>query len=142
MKTREQIEEKYKWRLEDIYADNQQWEEEYEKVERELPGLEKLKDTITGSAQALANGLKKIDEIALLLERLYVYSRMRRDENNARGQYQAMFDRAQSLNVKVSSAVSFLNPLLLSMDEGTLLRYISECRELDDYAFIDRKSVV
>jgi len=138
MKTREQIDSKYKWKLEDIYPTDQAWEQEYKTVEAEIPNLQALKSSIVSSSENLANGLKRIDNAAHKLERLFVYSHMRRDENNANPLYQGMFDRASSLSVKLSSALSYLNPLLLGMDENILLKFISECRKLDEYAFMIR----
>ena len=137
-KARAEIGAQYKWRLEDIYADNAAWEKEYEELSRMIEALPALRERMTSSADALADALAQIDEASHSMERLYVYARMRRDEDNANPQYQALADRAQSMSVRLAEAVSFVNPLLLAMEESTLLRYISACPRLEEYAFMLR----
>ena len=70
-----------------------------------------------------------------MLERLFVYARMRRDEDSADSVYQGLASRSQNLAVRLSGALSFLDPLLLSLDEQTLSAYI-HAPELTDYSFM------
>ena len=132
---RSEIEEKYKWKLEDIFASDADWEAEFAQAEALLPQLEAQKECITRDTQSMLAGLKLIDQASLLLERLYVYARMRRDEDGANSFYQGLSSRAQSLAVKMSGALAFLEPLLLSLDEQTMQRYI-EAPELAEYSFM------
>ena len=132
---RSEIEEKYKWKLEDIFASDADWEAEFAQAEALLPQLEAQKECITRDIQSMLAGLKLIDQASLLLERLYVYARMRRDEDGANSFYQGLSSRAQSLAVKMSGALAFLEPLLLSLDEQTMQRYI-EAPELAEYSFM------
>lgn len=135
MKVRSEIAEQFKWKLEDIYENEAGWEAEFQKLEALLPVLEALKESIASSALALKDGLDEIYQASLLLERLYVYARMRRDEDNANSYYQGLADRAQGIEVKFSAAVSYLNPLLLSLPEGVLEGY-AEAPILADYRFM------
>ena len=93
---RADIEEQYKWKLEDIYASDAEWEKEYEELSDAISKLPALEGNLASSGQKLAAGLKEIDEAGHKLERLYVYARMRRDEDNANPTYQALTDRATS----------------------------------------------
>lgn len=135
MKTRSEIPEQFKWKLEDIYQSEAQWEAEYRELEGMLPALEARKQNIAQSAEELKAGLDEMYRAMLLLERLYVYARMRRDEDNANSYYQGLADRAQGLNVKLSAAISYLNPLLLSLPDGVLEEYAAQ-PELADYRFM------
>ncbi len=135
-KKRAEIEAKYKWKLEDIFATDSEWEKEYEELSNEIPLMADLQGEITSSGEKLAEGLKKIDDTGHKLERLFVYARMRRDEDNANPTYQALTDRASSISVRYSSAVSYLGPLLLSMDENVLREYVKNCPGLKEYAFM------
>lgn len=133
---RADIEEQYKWKLEDIYASDAEWEKEYEELSDAISKLPELEGDLASSGQKLAAGLKEIDEAGHKLERLYVYARMRRDEDNANPTYQALTDRATSISVRYSAAVSFVSPLLLSLDESVLRGYLEGCPELSDYSFM------
>ena len=136
LKTRQEIAEQYKWRLEDIYPTDEAWEEEFQTLTGKVESLEGLRETMTQSAEALAEALRQIDEASHQLERLYVYARMRRDEDNGNSKYQALSDRASGLNVKLSAALAYMNPLLLSMDEAVLRGYMEDCPALADYRFM------
>ncbi len=136
LKTRQEIAEQYKWRLEDIYPTDEAWEEEFQTLTGKVESLEGLRETMTQSAEALAEALRQIDEASHQLERLYVYARMRRDEDNGNSKYQALSDRASGLNVKLSAALAYVNPLLLSMDEAVLRGYMKDCPALADYRFM------
>ena len=133
--TREEVSEKYKWRLEDIYPTVQDWEAEFAEAEAQLPAIEALKETMTASAKDLAEGLDLFYEVNHKIERLYIYARMKRDQDNAESIAQALADRAENLCVRFSAAASFINPLLLTLDKATVEEYLAECEGLKDYAF-------
>ena len=132
---RSEIDAKYKWKLEDIFADNEAWEAEFAEMEAMLPALSALKEHIADNVDTMRDGLQKIDRASWMLERLFVYARMRRDEDSADSVYQGLASRAQNLAVRLSGALSFLDPLLLSLDEQTLSAYI-HAPELTDYSFM------
>ena len=132
---RSEIDAKYKWKLEDIFADNEAWEAEFAEVAAMLPALSALKEHIADNVDTMRDGLQKIDRASWMLERLFVYARMRRDEDSADSVYQGLASRAQNLAVRLSGALSFLDPLLLSLDEQTLSAYI-HAPELTDYSFM------
>jgi oligoendopeptidase F len=135
---RSEINEKYKWNLADIYASDADWEADYARLSGMLPALKQLKDGFAASAAALADAMERIDETALLCERLFVYARMHRDEDNSSALYQGMADRAMSLNVTVSGETSFVAPALLKIPSDTLEAYISQEKRLAPYAFMIR----
>ena len=138
---RNKIEQKYKWRLEDIYITDEAWEEDFKKLQAIMPTLSGLKEDLTKNASSLAAALKKLDEASLLCERLFVYAKMRRDEDNSNSKYQAMTDRAMSLYVAVSGEASFVAPTLLKETKATLEGFIKEEKALADYAFMIRNLI-
>lgn len=135
---RSEIDDKYKWNLTDIYSSETDWENDFAKLQCELPAIKDLKQGFADSAKNLANALKRMDELSLMCERLYVYAKMRRDEDNSNTRYQAMTDRAMSLYVAVSGETSFAAPALLKQSEETLEKYIAEEKALEPYAFMIR----
>ena len=135
---RSEIDNKYKWNLNDIYASNEEWEKDFSKLQGLLPTVKDLKQGFADSAGSLASALQRIDELSLMCERLYVYAKMHRDEDNSNSLYQAMTDRAMSLYVAVSGEASFVAPALLEQSEETLEGYIKEDKALDPYAFMIR----
>jgi len=138
---RSEIEEKYKWDLSPLYRCDDDWESDFNKLNEMLPGLGRLREGFAQSAGNLARALKNIDEASLLSERLYVYAKMRRDEDNSNTKYQAMTDRAVSMLVRLSAETSFVAPALLAQDEETLEGFIAGEIALAPYAFMIRDTI-
>ncbi|MEI6100831.1 MAG: M3 family metallopeptidase, partial [Eubacteriales bacterium] len=133
---RNEVEQKYKWKLEDLYASDADWEAEFKKLEGEFGSVAVIEKDLTKSAECMASCFKKTDELSLIVERLYVYARMRRDEDNSNAKYQAMTDRATGISVRLSSSLAFVNPKLLEMDEKTLRDWAKNYAGLAEYAFM------
>ncbi|MBC5648301.1 oligoendopeptidase F [Christensenella tenuis] len=123
-KTRDQIDQKYKWVLEDIYATDEAWEEDYKKLEKLMEGIPHIQKTLTKDEKSLASALHDMEQMEHIAGNLFVYARMRRDENNADTAYQAQTARAMDINVRLGSALSFVSPALLALKPGVLTGYI------------------
>jgi oligoendopeptidase F len=130
---RSEIDAKYKWKLEDIYASDAQWEQDFEKIRRMAGEITKYKGTFAGDINKLVQCLKLNDEMLSLNDKLFAYARMRRDEDNAEPRYQALTDRAMALSTEVYAAVSFIVPEIISIDEELLKKSIDEVEGLSVY---------
>ena len=135
VKTRDQIEAKYKWKLEDMFSSDVAWEEKFAKAGEKVDAFGAYYGKLTESVQSLLSALKLLGEINLLVESLYVYAKMRRDEDNNNDLYQGMTDRAMALAVKCGGAVSFVGPQILEAPDGVVEDYIKNCEDLAPYAF-------
>jgi len=133
LQKRQDIAKDYTWNLESIFASDEEWERDFQALQQRLPELEALKDTLSQNGQALATVLQKRDDISLLLEKLYVYTSMRRDEDTTNGKYQAMADRAMQLVVHATTALSYIEPEILALPQETLDRFVQETPALAIY---------
>lgn len=135
--SREEIDSKYKWKLEDIYESDDLWEKDFKRVKERLKELQNFRGRIN-SAENLAGVLKLKDEIGQMADRLFTYARMRRDEDNSRGKYQALADRAMGLSVEVAGSLSFIEPEILALDREKLMGFLKEREDLKVYGhYID-----
>ena len=100
------------WRLEDMYASQEAWEADYKKAEALLKAFSAFEGKL-GDADELKKALDAYFDANRLVENLFTYARMRRDEDNRKSEYQALTDRAQSLMVKLGTATAFVQPELL-----------------------------
>lgn len=126
---REEIDIKYKWRLEDIYESDELWEKDYAALKEMLPKLDEYRNKLN-SAEYVLGVLKLKDRIGMMAGKLFSYARMRRDEDNANTTYQALADRAMSLITDVESAMSFIVPELLAKPKEELYGYLNENKDL------------
>jgi oligoendopeptidase F len=118
--SRKSADKRWQWRLEDLYATNEDWEKEYMQADGMIPKAAAWEGRLGESPGALLQALEDIAALSLLVERLYCYAQMRRDEDNAESLYQGMTDRAVALSVRVSGALSFFDPELLAIDSEKL----------------------
>lgn len=116
---RSEIEEKYKWSLEDIYSSDDAYEADFSKTNEMADKMAAMHESIT-DAGALLQCLDLYEETSCLLDNLYSYSRMRMDEDNAESKYQVLFSRAGELAVKVESSASYIEPVILSLPESVV----------------------
>lgn len=130
---REEIDAKYKWKLEDIYKSDSLWEEDFSKIRGLSAKMADFKGTLSSEAGRLLDCLKASDELLSLTDKVFAYARMRRDEDNAKSKYQALTDRAMALSTEVYASVSFIVPEIISMGEAKLRKYISENKGLQLY---------
>jgi len=131
---RSQIAPEFKWRLEDIFADDGVWEREHASLSAEKDKLASFRGKLADSAAILLECLRTRDDIISRCQNVYVYAKMRRDEDNAIGEYQAYADMALSLYTEVSAICSFIAPELLRADRATIESYIAENEGLSVYA--------
>ncbi len=132
---RQEVPVKYKWSLEEIYADDSLWEKDYIKITEMLPQVQEFKNKLGESPQSLLQCLKFQDELGQVSDKVFVYAQMRKDENNADPKYQAMKDRAQSLMVRVEEAISFIQPEILAIDNARLTDFLNREPGLSLYKF-------
>ncbi|MFT9846106.1 oligoendopeptidase F [Aneurinibacillus sp. REN35] len=122
---RSEVKPEFKWKLESIFPSDAAWEEEYKKVQELINKIGTYKGKLSESPAVLAECMKTYEELGLAMERVYVYARMRRDEDNTNTTYQALTDRAGSLNIRVASALAYMVPEILAMPNEQLDQYIA-----------------
>lgn len=136
LKTRNEIEKKYKWNIEAMIPDESVIDGELQEIkDRAAEYSEKYSGKLTESGDILLAALEEKDELWRKLEKIYVYSRMRRDEDNSESKYQAMSDKCYSIIAAVSSAMSFFTPELLSAPDEKILDFIEKTAGLKTYEF-------
>lgn len=130
---REDIPAEDTWRLEDIFATDEVWEQEFQSLKKEIPRLLAFKGKLGDSAQTLLQAFQTNDNMSMRLGKLYTYAHMRNDQDTTNSTYQALHDRAYSLYVEFSSALSYMTPELLTIDEKTIASFIEENKDLQIY---------
>lgn len=116
---RNEIEEKYKWKLEDIYISDEVYEADFIKTENLCKDMQKLQNVIS-DAESLKNCLGLYEDMYCLVDNLFSYSRMRMDENNSNAKYQVLLGRARELATKADASSAFIEPLILQLPEDII----------------------
>ena len=130
---RREIPVESRWRLEDLYHSTADWEGELKKVHELCEQIPDYKGRLGEGAGVLKELLRLEERISRLTERIFVYARMKRDEDNGNDQSQEMADRAQALAARVGTVTSFILPELMALPEKTIDSYLEADTELSVY---------
>jgi oligoendopeptidase F len=130
---REELPIESTWRLEDIFATDELWKEELSALQKDIPEISQFQGKLAESADTLFNLLTLQDKISERLGKLYTYAHMRYDQDTTNSHYQAMNSQAMSTYTQASSAMSFIVPEILAMEEGKVNSFLNEKEELRLY---------
>lgn len=131
--SRDEIPVEDTWRLEDIFATDEDWEKEFAAIKELLPKAADYQGRLGESADVLYEALQFQDEVMMRLGKLYTYAHMRYDQDTTNSFYQGMNDRATTLYTQASSSFAYVVPELLSIDEKQLKQFLEEKEELKLY---------
>lgn len=131
--SRKNIDGKFKWRLEDIVAGDEEWEKLYKFTAEFAKDAGKFDGKLNEKKTILAC-LRFDDELNLNLEKLYVYAKMRKDEDCSVDKYVGMVDRIKNLLVDISERSAYIMPQLSANDEK-FLQQLKEDKDFEDYSY-------
>lgn len=123
MKPRNEVPENRKWRTQDIFATQAEWEALYEEVAQKLDfsafeGKLNTAENVKACFDALYNVIGD-------LEKLSVYAHMLHDEDTRKSENNALQARVQALYVRFSSSIAFMIPEVTALDEKLLKQFAS-----------------
>lgn len=130
---RSEVPAENRWKLEDMFASQEQWDKEYNEVKTLIKKASAFQGKLD-SADELKACFELDDELSQLTERLYVYAHMRQDEDTAAPTYQALTQKAKKLSVEAGEALSFVTPEILSLPVEKLDQFIAD-PSLSAYTF-------
>lgn len=104
------------WNLGDIYDSPEKWEADYAKAVALLDQFADFAGKLGNQADCLT-ALQTESKANRLVESLYVYARMHRDEDNNLSSAQALTARAENLIMRLSTATAFMTPELTACSE-------------------------
>ena len=133
MPVRSEIDDEFKWAVNDLYSTDEAWEKDYKKVcgDAGQPGT--YKGHIGDSSDNLYNALKEYENAEYVAEKVYVYAFMKYYENTGNATYQEMSGKAQIAVMKVSEKYAFLEPELVSIPEEKLADFFRCNDKLSEY---------
>jgi oligoendopeptidase F len=108
------IDAKDKWRLEDMYPSDTDWQKSYDFLAANYDRLGQYKGKLSQAGDLLAC-LQLNDSIGLISDNLYVYANLKLDEDNRESKYQELSDKISALNSKVSAVTSYIEPEILTL---------------------------
>lgn len=131
--SRDKIDKKYKWRLEDMIADDKEWQALYDEVQKKGREIVKFQGKLS-EKESILECFRFDDELSRKLERLYVYTKMRKDEDCSVEKYLACSDKVENLCVELSTLSAFIHPELAENSKEFLLT-LAKDKDFIDYSY-------
>lgn len=132
---RENIPDKYKWNLKDIYPNDTFWEEDFNKAQTLIVGARTFRGRLAESPATLYECLETRSELSRIVSKIYFYAFLSKDLDNRVSRYQEMTERSAILSSQAGTAFAFVEPELLQTDEKKLLEMASKFEKTDVYDF-------
>ncbi|PSQ19377.1 oligoendopeptidase F [Halobacteriales archaeon QS_8_69_26] len=130
---RSDVDPEYRWDLESVYANDEEWEQAFDEVSDLVDRLSTYDGDDVTDGESLLSVLELRDEVMRKLSTVSAYARMRRDEDTRRETYQALTDRAESLVADARSAASFVEPAVQDLGRERVESMIAETEGLAVY---------
>ncbi len=134
--SRGELENRFKWRLEDLFESDELWEEEFGRVDGLVEQLSAFRGRVVESDESLLSVLKLSDELGLVFERLYVYAHMRMHEDTRVAKYQELSGRIEQLGSTVSAANSFVVPEIVAASSEIVWGFVKKNSSLALYSHL------
>lgn len=124
IKKRAQTPAEHRWKLEDLFKGQAEWDKEYNEVKELLKKAGAYQGKLS-TPQTIKDCFHLEDEISLHTERLYVYANMRHHEDTADPVYQALSEKSKKLSVETGEVLSFITPEILSLTDEELTALVN-----------------
>lgn len=126
IKTRDKIQDQYKWNAPSVFDDVTAWHELYEATQAKLRDLSAYENRLGESPDTLMSYLQLAEKIARDLYKLYVYAGMESSVDATAPEGTVMIGKVSALGAAFSTADAFSRPELLAIGEEKLMQWVAE----------------
>lgn len=136
---RSEISDEYKWSLEDIFVNDDEFLKACDDVLELSLKASQFEGKLSLDADHLKNIFQLMEDINRILEKVVMYANMKFHQDTTVSKYQGFVGKAQNVNSIVATRLSFIEPEILEMDDEKIYSFIDGDDELKKYkTYIDR----
>lgn len=133
-KTRDEVEEKYKWDLSKIYISEDEWLKDFEYVKANGDKYLEFKGRLN-NADSIYEFLKFDEEFSKKSDAVYMYAALKFDEDTSNSKYQELKGKIEKVLTEISTKTAFVIPELLKLSKEDFDRFMNEKSELKMYEY-------
>jgi oligoendopeptidase F len=136
-RTRNRLElpDKFKWNLDDIFTNWDDWAAAYERLEQGVERYAAFKGTLSQGPARLLEAFKLSEELGQLAYRVWYFPSLRYDEDQRDNTINARRQQVQLLFARWKQAESWFNPELLQIPLETVRGWMESLESLRLYKF-------
>jgi len=134
-RTRDQVDDRFKWNLSHIFPDWDAWQRGYDELDRKIAQYAALQGTLKSGPGTLLAALTLSDEIGQLEYRVWYFPSLKYDEDQRDNAINGRRQQVQILAAKGSQAMSWFTPELLAIPIETVRQWMDANAGLAVYRF-------
>lgn len=132
---REDIDKKYKWNLNDIYANWEEWEADLIKAKKLMEEIPKYRGKIKNNPKAFIELVAMENELSKITDEIYLYPYLMRDLDSTDELASKKLQEIMAIYTQYSATVAWINPEILEIPKETMVKWINENKELEEHRF-------
>ena len=130
---RSKVNKKFTWNSESLFKSPAAWEKEIQQITEEIPSVRKYQGRLSEGPSVLLEAIRSAHALIARIQIASVYAGFSYAVDTTNQEAAGMRGKAQSLYGQVLSAVSFLQPEILSIGKEKLEEWMSQQPELAVY---------
>ena len=132
-KERQEIPDKYKWNLTDLYASVKDWKDAKVDISTNIDKIESYKGKLAQNSETLLEAMDLYFNTLKEFYRFYTYSSLLADENLSISSNQALRQEASTLGTKFSESTSWMRPEILAVEPAKIEDFFTKEPKLEPY---------
>lgn len=135
LKNRDEIAQQYKWDLNDIYPNWNQWEADLVKLKELMIEIPKYQGEISKNPKTFVEFIDLEEKISRLLDKIYLYPYLQRDLDSTNEVASVKLQEIESIYANYSISSSWITPEILTIPKETMVTWINENPTLEPNRF-------
>ena len=135
IKNRDEIAQQYKWDLNDIYPDWNQWEADLVKLKELMIEVPKYQGEISKNPKTFVEFINLEEKISRLLDKIYLYPYLQRDLDSTNEMASVKLQEIESIYANYSISSSWITPEILTIPKETMITWINDNPTLEPNRF-------
>jgi oligoendopeptidase F len=123
---REKLDKRFTWNAESVYPSEKAWEKEFKEIVEDIALVKRFQGRLAESPSVLLEALEKTYELIACVQRVFMYAGFSYAVDTTDQHAAGMRSKAQALVGQVLSAVSFVQPEILTIGRQTLEEWMSQ----------------
>ena len=131
--SRDEIADKYKWNLTDIFSSPEQWQKEYDAISADMMKIKDFKGKISKSAKDLYECVIFINKLDQRFSKLAIYTSLGKDLDLNDAKFKQMSDKIQKLGSEYASVEAFFSPEMMKISDKQMEEFYKSEPKLKEY---------
>ena len=136
--TRDEVSAEYKWDLSKLYANDDEWQSDFDRIPKLAAEFEHYDGRMAESDDVLLSALKADEALDRAMEKVFHYASLCNEADQGDTAAQEKYARVMSLYTQVSAQTSFFVPQLLSLPDEMIARCLDDVRFSDYKVYVQK----